>query len=247
MGISRQRGLKNFLSNRFRRPIRFLFINSKFHFFFNDSIANVALKLVYLSKFSRWLHIHPCQEFNGENARYDLYQFLLETEGLQGEIDYLEFGVAAGVSLKWWVEKNKDPRSRFVGFDTFTGLPENWDNVLKGTFTVNRELPHMQDNRCVFEVGLFQDTLFGFLQRFTSKRRTVIHIDCDIYNSALFVLTSLAVKLKKGDILIFDEFGSIRHPTHEFRAFYDFLSAYKFNYKQLGAANFFYQVAVKLI
>jgi len=54
-------------------------------------------------------------------------------------------------------------------------------------------------------------------------------------------------KLKKGDILIFDELGSVRHPTHEFRAFIDVMSSYKVGYEVIGSADFCYRVAVKLI
>lgn len=241
--------IKYLLIRRYFLYARALFTNLKFHLFFNESIANFALRLAYLSKFSQWLNRHPCQRFDkdvGYINIWNLYQFVLEKENLQGEIDYLEFGVSGGTSLNWWVQKNKNPRSRFVGFDTFTGLPEPYDNVPKGTFSTQGMLPEVEDNRCKYEIGLFQDTLFGFIEQFKLDRRTVVHIDCDLYSSALFVLSVLAPKLKKGDILIFDELGSIRHPTHEFRAFCDFISSYKFNYELLGASNFYHQVAMKL-
>ena len=217
---------------------------SRFHLFFRESMANFFLRLVYRSKFSQWVNMHPSQELF---SRYNLYQFIFETEKLQREINYLEFGVGVGSSLKWWLEKNKDPGSSFIGFDTFAGLPENWDKVPRHTFTTQRKLPQLQDNRCSYEVGYFQDTLFGFLERFRSDRRTVVHIDCDLYSSTLFVLSTLVHKLKKGDIIIFDEFGSIRHPTHEFRAFCDFVSAYNFDYQLIGTSDFYRQIAIKLI
>ncbi len=239
-------------TQRLNLCIRSLFIRSKFHLFFNRFLTDLVLRIAYRSEFLRWVNAHPCREFNDpcHYNRYDLYKLFLETEKLQGEIDYLEFGVAEGSegsSLRWWIQNNKDPKSRFVGFDTFTGLPEDWDTIPKGTFTAGGKPPDIDDNRVSFRVGLFQDTLFGFLESFTLDRRTVINIDSDLYSSALFVLTALAPKLKKDDILIFDDFGSIRHPTHEFRAFLDFLSAYKFNYKVIGASGFYRRVALKLI
>jgi hypothetical protein len=211
-------------------------------------MADFALKLCYLSRLSRWLNKHPCQEFNDSKfTRYDLYQLVYEKERLEGGIDYLEFGVAGGDSLKWWIGKNKDPRSRFIGFDTFRGLPEDWDKVPKGTFTTHGELPEIQDKRCSYQVGLFQDTLFDFLEKNTLDRKTIVHIDCDVFSSALFVLTALAPRLKKGDIVIFDELGSIRHPAHEFRAFYNLVSSYRFRYRLIGACNSYYHVAMRLV
>ncbi len=241
--------IKISILGKFYHYIRFLFVHSKFELFFNEHIANLALRFACRSKFLRWLKIHPCKEFNDRHWSdpYALYTFLLETENLKGQIDFLEFGVAKGQSIKWWIERNKDAESRFIGFDTFLGLPEDYGRVPKGAFSADGKPPEIEDARCSFEIGLFQDTLFGFLERFRLNRKTVVHIDCDLYGSTLFVLTALVPKLKKGDILIFDEFGSIRHPAHEFRAFYDFQSAYKVNYRVIGASNFYHQVAIKLI
>jgi hypothetical protein len=162
----------------------------------------------------------------------------MEKENLFRAIDYLEFGVAGGDTLSWWVRNNKDPETRFIGFDTFEGLPERWGPWPKGSFGARGELPEIQDSRCSYEVGFFQKTIFEFLKRCELNRRTVIHIDSDLYDSAFVVLTGLAPYLKRDDIIIFDNFCIFRCAQHEFRAFYDFFSAYKFSYKL---------IAVKLI
>src|SRR5262249_3517669 len=49
------------------------------------------------------------------STRYQMYSRVLEREGLGGAIDYLEFGVYRGASLKWWTEHNSDAASRFFG------------------------------------------------------------------------------------------------------------------------------------
>ena len=37
---------------------------------------------------------------------------------------YLEFGVAAGETIRWWSSALKNPGSKLHGFDSFEGLPE---------------------------------------------------------------------------------------------------------------------------
>jgi hypothetical protein len=207
--------------------------------------------LVYLTKFSRWCHHHFNLEFGDfrapvidETKRYELYRFLLAREALAGEIDYVEFGVASGESLQWWLENNKNPSSRFIGFDSFQGLPEDFGPLKKGTFSTAAQPPRFDDQRCRLVVGLFQETLYDFLKTFSFSRKTVIHMDADLYSATLFVLTTLAPHLRKDDILIFDEFGV---PTHEFKAFQDFTASFPIRYEVLGETSNYYQVALKIL
>src|SRR6266545_4942707 len=82
---------------------------------------------------------------------------------IRAPIDYLEFGVYEGVSIRYFAERHRDPESRFVGFDTFSGLPENWREFGPGHFDVNGRVPSIKDSRVSFVPGLFQDTLPTFL------------------------------------------------------------------------------------
>jgi len=71
----------------------------------------------------------PLDDFYNKKVRYEdrfkLHEHVFNIENLKGEINYLEFGVADGISFKWWVNRNKNANSKFIGFDTFTGLPED--------------------------------------------------------------------------------------------------------------------------
>ncbi len=96
------------------------------------------------------------------------------------------------------------------------------------------EVLNTADKRAFFYQGLFQQTLPGFLKRFVNNKLTVIHMDADLYSSTLFTLTSLAPFLKKGDIILFDEFCV---PTHEFLAFKNFTESYYINLKTIAASN----------
>jgi len=158
-------------------------------------------------------------------------------------IDYLEFGVASGIAIKWWVEKNKNPETKFYGFDVFTGLPEDFGVMHKHHYDTQGATPKIDDARVTFIKGLFQDSLPGFLDNYKSGKRKMIHMDADLYSSTLFVLTRLIPFLKENDIIIFDEFGV---PTHEFKAFVEIVSAYKLNYEFIGAINNYLQIAIKI-
>jgi O-methyltransferase len=139
-------------------------------------------------------------------------------------VDYLEFGVYQGGSIKKWIELNRHPSTRFFGFDSFEGLPEAWTPKLtRGTFDASGTLPQIADDRVSFIKGWFQDTLPPFLQTFSPRSRLVIHNDSDLYSSTLYVLTMLNHLFKAKTIIIFDEFPSA---LHEFRAWNDYLSAY---------------------
>ena len=213
-------------------------------------VSGPLITLAQFSRMARWARGHEPLPYSDRghrkfdlSKRLDLYDHVFRTEGLDGPIDYLEFGVAGGDSFLWWAHRNRHPEARFIGFDTFTGLPEEWGGFAAGTFSTGGRTPQIEDSRCSFEVGLFQDTLGPFLEENPLDRRMVVHLDADLYSSTLFVLTRLATRLKPGDILFFDEFGV---PAHEFRAFEDFVAAYRLKYRVLGAINNIMQMAVRV-
>lgn len=213
-------------------------------------LSGPLITLAQFTRLVRWAHAQEPLPFSDRgnrkfdsDKRMDLYGYVLGAEKLDGPIDYLEFGVAGGASFLWWAEHNRHPDARFVGFDTFTGLPEAWGGFAAGKFSTGGKTPEVEDSRCSFEVGLFQDTLGPFLESRPLTRRLVVHLDADLYSSTLYVLTRLASHLKPGDILLFDELGV---PAHEFRAFEDFAGAYRLRYRVLGAVNNFMAVAMRI-
>lgn len=202
-----------------------------------------------MTKLSQWASENKKTPFNDfpskwdYNKRYDLYRYILKNEILNLDINYLEFGVADGHSFNWWMTENNHPGSRFYGFDTFTGLPEDFGPYKKGTFANSSNMPTVKDKRGKFYQGLFQQTVPSFLKNFDNSKKNVIMLDADLYTATLFVLTSLAPFLKKDDIIFFDEFVV---PTHEFMAYHQFINSYYFNLELLGAANNYYFVAFKV-
>jgi O-methyltransferase len=159
-------------------------------------------------------------------------------------IEYLEFGVHQGHSIFHFASENKSGSSRFFGFDSFAGLPEDWNpDFRRGHFDMGGHPPSTDDGRIKFVVGSFQQTLPRFIADFRTDRRIIVHIDCDLYSSALYCLTKLDAVLPAGTIIIFDEFGDV---LHEFRARDDYLSSYRREAKVLCSHDDFFAVAIEL-
>jgi O-methyltransferase len=154
----------------------------------------------------------------------DLFRFVQEQYFNAAPMDYLEFGVFTGESIAGHLQFNKHPTSRFYGFDSFEGLPENWDSSMRATdFDVGGKVPQINDPRLRFVKGWFNETLVTFLSEFTPRARLLIYIDCDLYSSTLYCLTKLDEILIPGTVIIFDEFFSA---LHEFRAYRDYVRSY---------------------
>jgi O-methyltransferase len=177
------------------------------------------------------------------NKRHQLYDTVAAHYNLYTtDILYLEFGVAAAHSFKWWLEKNTNATSSFYGFDTFEGLPEDWGRHFKKG-DMSASLPDIDDKRAGFYKGIFQDTLHGFIENNEASlkgKQKVIHMDADLFSSTIFVLSQLHPYLQKGDIIFFDEFNVA---NHEYQAFRIFTDAFYVKLKPVAAVNNFYQVA----
>jgi O-methyltransferase len=159
-------------------------------------------------------------------------------------IDYLEFGVHQGHSIFHFASQNKSGDSKFFGFDSFAGLPEDWNpDFRRGHFDMGGHPPSTDDSRVKFVVGSFQETLPNFIANFRTDGRIIVHIDCDLYSSALYCLTKLDAILPAGTIIIFDEFGDV---LHEFRALDDYLASYRREAKVLCSHDDFFAMAVEL-
>jgi hypothetical protein len=160
---------------------------------------------------------NPCKSCGGREEMYDyVHQYSIRQEA----IDYLEFGVFRGESIRYWTTLSTNNESRFFGFDSFEGLPEEWrPDKLKGHFDVGGNMPQIADGRVKLVKGWFKDTIPRFVRDFMRKNRLVIHIDADLYGSAMLALVHLGPFMSKGTLILFDE---LYDREHEFKAFMDF-------------------------
>jgi len=181
--------------------------------------------------------------------REEYYDTIIQKEELTNTpISFFEFGVWTGNSFRHWAEHLHHPESQFFGFDTFTGLPERWRDYDKGYFDTSGEIPTIQDKRCAFVKGLLQNTLPKFLKENPPKNRMVMHYDLDLYGPTLYGLIQMYPFLKKGDIILFDEFIVLSALNHEFRAFNNFNESihHSLEYETISAAKRYIQVAMKI-
>jgi len=123
------------------------------------------------------------------------------------------------------------------GFDSFEGLPEAWldengnQQEPKGKFKCH--IPAELPANAYLVIGLFEDTLPAFLKHRPGPFG-LVHIDCDLYSSAKFVLDQLGPYLDDA-VIAFDEIrGFPAGEHHEGRAWAEFMSRDKYNARLLG-------------
>jgi len=163
-------------------------------------------------------------------AKDELYDIVARTIG-DRPITYLEFGVYRGDSMAKMAKRFTDPRSEFIGFDSFEGLPEDWGAIGAGTFTTSGSLPGIDDPRVRFVRGWFQNTLLPYLSLRPVTRPTLVHFDADLYSSTLFLMTALWYHVPEY-YFIFDEFSG-----DEVTAMFDFSRAYPVDFEFFAAVR----------
>ena len=154
---------------------------------------------------------------------------------------FYEFGVWRGESFKYLIKTFKQG----FGFDTFEGLPENWHETKKGTYSAEGIIPKIDGG--TFIKGKFENTLPKFFSE-SRPKASIINIDADLYTSTLCALNYSKPIMDKDTILIFDEFIINKNwEQDEYKALNEFCSNNNLNYEVLAVSYFTKQVAVKLI
>ena len=158
---------------------------------------------------------------------------------------FYEFGVWRASSFKYLIKVfNKG-----YGFDTFSGLPEDWDVgshvEKKGAYTSDGNVPDIKGGE--FIVGKFEDTLPVFFSE-SRPMASVINFDADLYSSTICALNFSKSVIDKDTILVFDEFITNESwEQDEFKALNEFCSINNCSYEVIAISFFTKQVAVKLI
>ena len=154
----------------------------------------------------------------------------------------LEFGVFKGSTIS--LIANTLNKNIVYGFDSFEGLPETWrPGFEKGTFSL-QTLPDVPENVSLIK-GMFDKTLPIFLKEH-KEYISFIHIDCDLYSSAKYVLFSLLDRITRGTVIVFDEFYNYLGWEHgEYKAFFEFINKTKKSFSYIGYSQ--EQVAILIL
>ena len=170
--------------------------------------------------------------------RWNLYDAVIKLA--EKTRPFYEFGVWNGISFKYLINNFKEG----FGFDTFTGLPESWHDLSKGTYSSFGLVPKISGGK--FIVGKFEDTLPKFFSKIRPMA-SLINFDADLYSSTLCALNYSNKVIDEKTILIFDEFIMNNNwEKDEYKALKEFCNNFKIDYEVIAVSFFSKQVAIKL-
>lgn len=168
-------------------------------------------------------------------------ELALKEASLDGLV--LEFGVYNGKSIR---NIAAQVNAAVHGFDSFQGIPENWNDEPSGSYSTNGNLPDVPSNVTLYQ-GWFEETVPQFMQIHTDPIR-FMNIDCDLYSSTKTIFDILGPQIIPGTVIVFDEFiGYKSWKLDEFKAFQEAAAQYKWKYKLLTFSFATKQVAIKII
>ena len=159
--------------------------------------------------------------WNSNEYFYNTFEYV-KNSGL-----WLEFGVATGRTINIISSRTTN---KVYGFDTFQGLPEDWDDHQgKGVYSLDGVLPKVNSNVELI-VGLFQDTLEEFLDEHPEPI-AYLHIDADLYSSTKYVFDNIEDRIVPGTVISFDEvYNNQVYLDHEMKAWVEFANKTEIRY-----------------
>lgn len=188
--------------------------------------------VVNYMKLGRWMSEHNFH-FNHRVRDRDAVFAAVTRQIRNQRVLYLEFGVFKGVSMRYWSRELKRPEARLHGFDSFEGLPEDFDvngPYNKGTFDVGGVVPDINDTRVQFFTGWFDQVLPTY--SVPEHDVLVVNLDADLYSSTILVLRHLRPYIKTGTFIYFD---NMSRPEHEPRAFDEFMKESGLKFQPVSA------------
>jgi hypothetical protein len=206
--------------------------------------CDITLRQTYLARETTVDFINKkMPNIDSVDSKFELLRKSIGQITSHGEGLFCEFGVFSGETINYIANQTQEI---VYGFDSFEGLPERWrDGYSKGTFKMVK-LPRVAKNVSLIK-GWFNETLPDFLKKHTGQI-IFIHLDCDLYSSAKTVFDLCKGRIKKGTVIVFDEY--FNYPgwqDGEYKAFVEFIYENKFEYKYIGYNKYSEQAAVKIL
>jgi hypothetical protein len=168
----------------------------------------------------RWMREHGFQPVNRVRERNAIFDSVAR-ELRERRVLYLEFGVFHASAIRYWSRALKHPDARLHGFDSFEGLPEDFDVLdgpnRKGFYSTLGQIPKLDDSRVSFFKGWFEETLPAYHP--PEHETLVMTLDADLYSSTICVLRHLRSWIVPGAYLYFDDLCRLEHEPKAFDEF----------------------------
>jgi hypothetical protein len=180
-------------------------------------------------------HMPDAEGFNG---RFDVLRYGLSlAQTMAVSSTFCEFGVFKGYTANL-IAKMIAPLY-LNGFDSFEGLPETWQpRYRRGHFAFKDWMRNLRlEGNVNLHAGKFSDTVPSF-KASLKEPICFIHMDCDLYSSASYVLKELSAHIGRGTIIVFDEY--FNYPgwrQHEHAALQEFIATQNLKYRYLAYAT----------
>jgi hypothetical protein len=172
-------------------------------------------------------------------SRWDLFDAVVGSS--IKERPFYEFGVWRGYGFRYLIRTFK----KGYGFDTFSGLPEDWHAEKAGAYPSDGKPPSIEGGE--FIVGRFEESLPVFFS-VSRPMASVINFDADLYSSTICALNHSKPVIDRHTILIFDELIINTHwEQDEFKALNEFCAANNCRYEVVAISFYTKQVAVRLV
>ena len=199
-------------------------------------------------------HFHNCTNiFTDTEQHYDRagsgrvphLEYSVDQVSLPGTA--FEFGVYNGRTIG--VIANKLSDQNIYGFDSFEGLPEDWQRTesggikhVKGHFALDA-LPEVPGNVTLVK-GFFDTSLPKWLEENLLEQISFLHVDCDLYSSTVTVLECLQPYIVPNTIIVFDELYAWHKPKKyslwhegEYKALQEWVKKYNREFEILSRTN----------
>ncbi len=178
---------------------------------------------------------------SGTADRFFLLEYCVKRARKEGL--FLEFGVYNGDTINIIADIVE---TKVHGFDSFKGLPEDWEMCKAGHFSRDGKLPQVRDN-VVLHAGWFDKTLPKFTEQH-KEPLAFLHVDSDLYSSARTILYGLKDQIAKETIIVFDEYFNYPNwQQHEFKAFQEFTKEHDIRYEYIAYCSRGYSVGVRIL
>ena len=189
-----------------------------------------------------WAYLRAQSQFGklvGSNTK--TIELALGQAKLDGLV--LEFGVYNGKSIRNIAAL---VQGKVHGFDSFEGIPENWNDEPSGSYSAHGQLPEVPSNVTLHK-GWFEITIPEFIKENRGPIR-FMNIDCDLYGSTKTIFELLGPQIAQGTVIVFDEYiGYKSWKEDEFKAFQEAVAQYQWRYEILSFSFATKQVAVKIL